>query len=468
MTKSNFCDVLVIGGGPGGTPAAFVLAMAGKKVILVEAGKGLGGTCLFEGCIPSKIYRETAARRHEAMRNATFGLQQDGLPPAVDWGKVVARRDKILTMRSQGALMRAKSMPTLDVVFGKAQLSGPRSAKIETADGVREVTFDKAILATGAVPNTLPVPGSDLPGVLDSNSLIHIDHIPRSLTLVGGGPIGVEMAQIFSMLGTKVTLLEAAPRILGPMDWVLAELLGEQLSAGGIDLRTGVQIASIDKDGDDLAVTLHQEGQKAQITSEIVAIVAGRHPNVEGLGLENTAIQHDRHSVKVNDQLETDEPGIFATGDLAGNPMFAHWATAQAQAVAKHLLGMSAPFPRVEHNTAVIFSWPELGMAGLSEQAAKDAGMDVAVVDYDYKIDARAQISHDGLGRLRIVYRKDDKVIVGIHALVEGAAELMGEAALIVRNGHNLQQLAAAIHPHPTLTEAFGLAAAQALAAHKK
>ena len=464
MTQSDSFDVLVIGGGPGGTPAAFALAMAGKKVLLAEAGKGLGGTCLFEGCIPSKIYRETAARRHEAARNPGFGLETDGQPPEVNWRKVIARRDKLLQMRSQGALMRAKAMPTLEVVFGRARLDGPRKAVIETAQGAREITFGKAILATGSAPNHLPIPGADLPGVLDSNSLIHIDHIPRSLTLIGGGPIGVEMAQIFSMLGAKTTILEAAPRILGPVDARLAALLTDQLRQDGIDVRTGVRVQGIRRENGGLVTSIEENGDAVEIASDTVAIAAGRHPAVDGLGLETTAVQHDRHGVKTNAFLETDEPGIYATGDLAGAPMFAHWATAQAKAVAMHILGRSAPYPRPEHNTAVIFSWPELGMAGLTEEAARERGMDVAVAEYDYKIDARAQISHDGLGRLRLVYRTDDKVVVGVHALIEGAAELMGEAALIVKNGLTLPQLAMAIHPHPTLTEAFGLAAAQALA----
>lgn len=453
-------DLLIIGGGPGGTPAAMALAQAGKRVLLVEAGRGLGGTCLFEGCIPSKIFRETAARRRELKQAGEFGLSAAGMDSGdVDWSTVQARKHQILSGRAQGALAKAKGLPGLEVAFGRARLTGPRTALIESGGERREVGFINAILATGSVASRLPIPGAELPGVLDSEGLIEIGFIPESLVLIGGGPIGVEMAQIFHMLGSRVTILEAAPRILGPVDAVLAELLAERLRTDGIEVQTSVSVEAIEGEECRHSVRYTLAGQTHIVEAQVVAIVAGRHPNVDGLGLETTAVRHDRYGVKVDAMLQTDEPGIYATGDLVGNPMFAHWATAQAQAVACHLLGAPTVFPEPAHNSAVIFSYPELGMAGLTEDAARAAGLDVAVAEYDYQIDARAQISGDAFGRLRIVYRRDDRRIVGIHALVEGAADLMGEAALAVRHGLTIEQLAGAIHPHPTLTEAFGLAA---------
>ena len=325
------------------------------------------------------------------------------------------------------------------------------------------MTFDRAILATGSVPASLPIPGADLPGVIDSTQLIEIDAVPRSMILIGAGPIGVEMAQIFAMLGARVTVLEVAPRILGPVDAVLAQRLRGRLVRDGIEVHTSATVDSITGDPGRLVTTFSVGGNRKSAETEVVAIVAGRRPNTAGLGLETTAIRTGRHGLVVDATLQTGEPGIYATGDLVGDPMFAHWATAQALAVARHLLGAPAEFPRPEHNSAVIFSYPEIGMVGLTEEAARAGGMEVAVAEYDYAADARAQISGDADGLLRIVYDRVSRRVVGVHVLVEGAADLMGEAALAVRLGTTVDELAEAIHPHPTLTEAFGVAA---LAAH--
>jgi dihydrolipoamide dehydrogenase len=463
MNLPDEVDVLVVGGGPGGTPAALALAQAGRRVLLVEAGRGLGGTCLFEGCIPSKIYREVAARRVAISDAAQFGLRVAASEPdaVVDWSAVQARRQRILAQRAQGALTKAQELPNLQVVFGRARLTGPRGATIDAGGRSHALRFGHAILATGSIPVRPPIPGVDLPGVLDSNGLIEIAGIPRSLILIGAGPVGVEMAQIFARLGSQVTLLQGAARILEPVDSVLADLLARRIEGDGITVRTGVRVGAIEAQarGAGLQVRYTLEGRAEQTRSEIVAVVAGRRPNVEGLGLENTSVRVGRHGLQVDATLQTDEPGIYATGDLVGQPMFAHWATAQALAVARHILGHEAPFPRPEHNSAVIFSFPEIGMAGLTEEAARDAGLDVAVAEYDYQGDARAQIGAEAFGRLRVVYERTSRRIVGVHALVEGAADLMGEAALAVRHGLRVDDLASAIHPHPTLTEAFGLAA---------
>ncbi len=459
-------DVLIVGGGPGGTPAAMALAQAGKKVLLVEAGTGLGGTCLFEGCIPSKIFRETAQRLREIGRAAEFGIHLPSEPVQLDWRQVQARKHAILQRRSKGAQQQASQLGNLHLLFGRAELRGPRAAFIQPHEGNSvEISFEQCILATGSAPNVLPVPGGDLPQVYSSDSILNIDVLPEQLVVIGGGPIGVELGQIFHALGTKVTLMELAPHILGGVDEELALVLEQHLIKQKIDLHLECQVKSIRKSGESVLVEYADAAGSSQLIATAVLAAAGRHPRVEGLGLENTKAKAGPHGIEVDATLQTAEPGIYAVGDVLGQPMFAHWATAQGLALARHLLGLPSQFPQTRHNSATIFSMPELGVAGLTEAQAAAAGMDVAVARYDFARDARAQICGNDNGLLKIVYEKSSRKVVGVHALVEGAADIMGEAALLVRAGLPLEAIAGAIHPHPTLTESFVMAARTALAA---
>ncbi|HUX31838.1 MAG TPA: NAD(P)/FAD-dependent oxidoreductase [Thiobacillus sp.] len=459
-------DVLVIGGGPGGTPAAMALAQAGKKVLLVEAGAGLGGTCLFEGCIPSKIFRETAQRLRDISHAEAFGIQLPHELVHLNWRQVQARKRAILQRRSDAAIHKAEQFSIFHLLFGRAQLRGARAAFVEPFgdDGV-EITFEQCILATGSAPNALPVRGVDLRQVYSSDSILDIDCVPDQLVVIGGGPIGVELAQIFHALGAQVTLMERGPHILGGVDEEMALALEQHLIKQGINLHVKCQVKSISHSGQGVFVEYDTEAGSDQIFTTAVLAAAGRHPRVEGLGLEHTAVKAGPHGIEVDETLQTAEPGIYAVGDVIGQPMFAHWATAQSLALARHLLGLPGPFPKSEHNTATIFSTPELGMAGLTEAQAVKAGIEVRVARYDFAQDARAQIGGHDNGLLKIIYDKSSRRVIGVHALVEGAADLMGEAALLVRAGLPLEAIAGAIHPHPTLTESFVMAARTALAA---
>jgi len=455
-------DVLVVGGGPGGTPAALALAAAGQRVLLVEKSPGLGGTCLFEGCIPSKILWESARRLRQLHQAKDFGLGVPAGAIELDWATLLKRKHDILQKRAQGAFHQTQKFPTLEALpQTHARLLDAHSAWVQPPEGTAfDVRFKTAILATGSAPNLPPITGIDLPGVITSKGMLQLDHRPRSLAVIGAGPIGVEMAQIFHTFGTDVSMLEMAPRILLPVDEALALRLQKQLEADGIKLELNARVVAIRQATDGLLVNYTDAlGNAKTLCAEFVLTVTGRHPNSEGLGLENTAVVHDRHGIKVNAHLQTTEPHIYATGDVAGQLMFAHWAVAQSLAVAQHLLGKRAQFPTPELNTDVIFSTPELGMAGLTEAQAKEAGYPVAVANYDYAVDARAQIDGLSQGYLKIVYRTDTRQVVGIHLLSEGAGDLLGEAALAVRTGTTLESLATSIHPHPTLNEAFGILA---------
>lgn len=457
-------DVLVIGGGPGGTPAAMALASSGRRVLLIEKGAGLGGTCLFEGCIPSKIFHESARRLQAINRAREFGLDLPAGEIHIDWNAIMQRKAAILQQRAKGALARARHIPTLTVQFGSAELLGPRRARIVPHGGkAEEIEFANAIIAAGSLPKPLPVEGIDLPQVVTSEQLLDIKQQPKRLVVIGAGPVGIEMAQIFAAFGSAVTIIEAGPRILAPVDGDIAAALQDHIRAQGIGLELGAQVLSVVSKGEAVGVEYRDAGGAQHgAEAETVLEATGRSPNVDGLGLDNTAVRFDHHGVKVDDSLETDEPGIYAVGDVIGHPMFAHWATAQGLALARHLLGRPTRFPTPAISSAVIFSTPEVGIAGLTEDEARAAGHDVGIARYDYRADARAQVSGHAEGFLKLVYDNETRAVLGVHVLADGAASLLGEGALAVSAGIPIDAMAAAIHPHPTLSESMGLAAREA------
>jgi len=293
-------DVLVIGGGPGGTPTAMALASAGKQVLLVESGDGLGGTCLFEGCSPSKIMRESARRLRELREAADFGLRLPTLDVRLDWSAIQERKRTILQHRSKAAMAHLQHYPSLNFLHGNAYFLGPRQARINLADDKSmQVDFEYAVIATGSLPTLPPIKGIDHPRVLDSQSILAIDHVPNDLTIIGAGPIGVELAQIFHTFGSKVTILEAAPGILGPVDQELAGQLRQRMEADGINVYTDCHVGEIVPSGQNVYVEYTQSGQDKQpVFTENVLAAVGRQPNISGLGLENTAIQHTAHEVR--------------------------------------------------------------------------------------------------------------------------------------------------------------------------
>ncbi len=340
-------DVLVIGGGPGGTPAAMALASAGRHVLLVEKGRGLGGTCLFEGCIPSKILRESAQHLSAIKHSEEFGLRVPTGPIEIDWHAIMGRKATILNRRSEGALQHAHQLPTLSVQFGSAVLTGPRHARIVPTDGEPEdIEFASAIIATGSVPQLLPIEGIDLPQVITSEQLLEVQRPPERLVVIGAGPIGVEMAQVFAAFGSQVTLIEAGPRILAPVEEEVATALQAHIQRQGIALELGVQVLAISSHGNGVRVK-YRDATGAEHAADADSILdsTGRSPNVDGLGLEHTAVRFDHHGIKVDGKLETDEPGIYAVGDVIGHPMFAHWATAQGPGACRPSARPAGPLP---------------------------------------------------------------------------------------------------------------------------
>ncbi len=443
-------DVIVIGGGPGGTPAAIQLAKKGKKVLLVEKTGKLGGACLFVGCIPSKIIKHFADDHIEEE------------PLSTKWKKIRERMSFILNNRSNAAVNNIKSLSNVKFVIGTASFVSDNEVKVEEENGkVSNYTFDNAIIATGAISFIPPFKGNGTRDVLTNEKLFNLEELPKSLLIVGGGPIGVELAQMLSKLGVKCTIVELLDSILyGIVDPEFVKVLTEKLSDSNIPIFTSSKVTEINRDdnGFDTSFIL-PNGDTKHIRSDQVLVVTGKVPNINELNLDTTSIKYDRKGIITNEFLETTTKGIYATGDVTQGPKFAHTATYEANIASMNILMGNKNKVDFTKNSWVLFSDPEIASVGYDEEKAREKGFDVITGEYDYKIDAAAQVRNEPFGTLKFVVDKNTLEILGIHILKNGASSLVGEASLIISNRLTLKDVAMAIHPHPTLTEAFGVLA---------
>ncbi len=453
-------DVLVIGGGPGGTPAAMQLAASGKKVLLAEESGKLGGACLFVGCIPSKIIKHGAdaffsyEKKAAATSNSKAALTES-------WESIRKSMERILNGRSSAAIQQVSRLP-ITFVAGKARFISSNEVEINNA----RYGFDKAIIATGAHSFVPPFKGNGAKEVLTSEVLFQQPTLPASMMIVGGGPIGIELAQMLAKLHVKCTIVEMMPSLLsGVVEPEFAEGITKKLQETGIGVYTHSKVEEINKvDGEFQTVFVDADGKTQQLLTEKVLVVTGKVPSLEGLNLEAAGVRFERNGIVVNEFLETNVAGIYATGDVVlGAPKFAHTATYDAHIVATNILRGNISKACFTKNSWVLFSDPEIAAAGFTEAEAVKAGFDVVTGTHDYKVDAMAQISGDTFGFLKFVVNRSNQEILGVHIFINGAASLSGEAALIVSRKLTLMDVAQAIHPHPTLTEAFALLAMKML-----
>ena len=459
---SQKMDVVIIGGGPGGTPAAMHLASRGKRVLLIEKSGKLGGACLFVGCIPSKIIRH-AADEYAALRQKAAGDRPFSEDAGVFWNEIRARMDRILSMRSAGALQRLQQIPTATMIAGSAKFLSNREIEIEGMNGERTVYgFDNAIIATGSVPLVPPFKGDAVHEVLTSELLFKQETLPRSVVIVGGGPIGIELAQMLAKLTVKCTIIEMLGTILsGVIEPEFAEDLAKKLAASGIDVFTSAKVLEVNRSGEDFTTTfLDGGGVQRTVHSGKVLAAAGRMANVRDLHLEATDVRFDRQGIVVDDSLQTGAPGIYAVGDAIHGPKFAHTATYEAHIAAVNiLLGKNVQKADFSKNSWVLFSDPEIASAGYTTAEALKNRHEILTGTYDYKIDAAAQINRAPFGYLKFIVDKESLAIVGIHIYASGASAIAGEAALILAKNLTIRDVAQTIHPHPTMTEAFGFLA---------
>lgn len=462
-------DVIVIGAGPGGYVAAARAGALGLKTAIVERDKTLGeptlgGTCLLRGCIPTKALLHAADLYGEIQDGAKMGIVVEGL--RVEWEKVQKNKAQIVKANSGGVahLMKGRKV---DVYGGFGRLEGPRKVVVEGHDG-KSTTLDtkNVILAVGSKPRELPFAKFDGKVVVSSDHILEVERIPGSLTVIGGGVIGIEFASLFQRLGTKVTVLEMLPRILMPADEESSKLLHRELERQGSDIKTNVKVTSIENKGTSASTTFEDEsGKKHTVDSEMVLVAVGRPPLSQGIGLESTRVQLGRGDfIETDSMMQTAEPGIYAIGDCVNTPWLAHVASAEGLIAAEHigaqrgLCEMPAALNYV-HTPSCVYSEPPIAWAGLTEAEAREQGYEVKIGKFDFAKNAKSMIVGKRRGFVKFVTDAKYGEILGVHIVGPEATDLLAEPAYAMSMETTIKDVAATVHAHPTLYEAIWEAA---------
>jgi dihydrolipoamide dehydrogenase len=461
VPESEQFDLAVIGAGPGGVAAAVEGARRGARVLLIERDQP-GGTCLNWGCIPTKILLATAELRHRALEAAEVGLTLGEV--GLDWSALRARVEKIVQRLIQGHLQEFKREK---VIYRQAtaRLTAPGRVRLTSATGeTEEIAARRIILATGSRPGSLPGIEPDGERILNSDHALVMATLPRSILIIGGGVIGCEFASLFSDLGVRVTIVEALSSLLEltGADVDVTRELQRIFKKRKIAMHFGATVERLEvSDG---GVTAHLSGG-ATLSAERALLSIGRRLNTEGLGLEEIGLALGaKGEIPVDEHLATTLPGVYAIGDMTGQPQLAHLATHHGIIAARHALGETAVRLHAEATPWVVFTRPCLAAVGMSETAAKAGGHDVATGVCQMRTLGKAHVLGEIDGLVKLVADRPTGCLLGAHLLGARAEDLVAEVALAVRHRLTLREIADTIHPHPTMSEAIWAAATAALA----
>jgi dihydrolipoamide dehydrogenase len=451
------CKLLVIGAGPGGYACAIRAGQLGIDTIIAEASRD-GGTCLNIGCIPSKALIHAASELHRLRafsEQAAMGISTSA--PSIELGATARWIGSVVDRLGQGvsALLKTAGVRSMR---GEARFRDGKTVIVRTTEGEQRIRAENVVIATGAEPIALPsLPfGGD---VISSTEALALTEIPQRMVVVGGGYIGLEIGTAYAKLGAEVTIVEAEARILPQYDAELVRPVAKRLKSLGVKLLTSSR-ARTWADGR-LTVESGDRGTTA-IAAEKVLVAIGRRPSTHAVGLADLQVTMAGHFVKVDERCRTSMRGVYAIGDVTGEPMLAHRAMAQGEMVARIIAGQPAVWDKVAI-PAVCFTDPEIVAVGLPPQEAQALGIDVAVAQFPFRANGRALTTERDDGFVRVVARKDNGLILGIHAVGEGVSELSGQFSLALEMSARIEDVAATIHAHPTRSEAFQEACLAAL-----
>ena len=448
-------DLVVIGGGPGGYAAAFYGASAGLNVALIERDT-IGGTCLNRGCIPAKAFLETAAVNRHVMHAADFGITATAT--GVDFGVAQNRKQSIVNTLVKGLTGLTKSKK-VTYILGTGSLGVNRTVSVQlSAGGTQELQGRNIVLAAGSVPRTIP--GFSAGGqIMTSDEVLMLDKIPARIAVIGGGAIGCEFASTFADLGSTVTILEGLPKILPGLDPDVAAVVVKSFKKKNIDIRTGVKVNGHEPMANGGTTVLFGEGERLDVDAVIVSV--GRKPFTDHLGLTGTAVKiTDRGFVDVDGFCLTNEPGVYAVGDLINTPQLAHVAYAEAIVAIKHMRGEKVYPVMYDRVPWAIYCHPEVAWSGPSEEEARAKGHDVVVAKHQFRSNSRAMIIGEAEGLVKIIAKKNADgtagQVLGVHMVGPWVTEQLSGGYLAVNWEATVEEISEFIMPHPSLSELFG------------
>ncbi|MFA9422893.1 MAG: dihydrolipoyl dehydrogenase [Sedimentibacter sp.] len=447
---SDKTKVVVIGGGPGGYVAAIRAAQLGGEVTLVEK-EYLGGTCLNVGCIPTKALLHSAELYEEALEGSKYGIISSGVK--VDFTKVQERKQAVSKQLVSG-VKGLLAVNKVKVIFGVAAFTGKNTIEVKTEKGTETIKADKFIIATGSIPAKPPIPGIDSKQCIDSTGALELKEVPKTMIIVGGGVIGVEMATLYSTLGCKIVIIEMLDVIMPMMDGELTKMVRTKLEKKGIEIHTGAKVMSFKDAGANVEVTVEMSDGKTQVFAGEKALISiGRRTNTAAIGMEKAGIANDRGRITVNEKMETSVPGIYAIGDCVGQIMLAHVASTMGEVAAENAMGHNSVFDS-KTNPSCVYTKPEFASVGLTEEAAKAQGIEYVVGKFPMSANGRAMIMGED-GMVKIIAGKKYKEILGAHILGPRATDLIGEMAVAIQLEATIDEVIATIHAHPTVSESI-------------
>ncbi len=479
MNTTMDTDILVLGGGPGGYTAAFraadLSAGKGKRIVIVDRGETLGGVCLNVGCIPSKSLLHLAGTITEAREAAKMGLGFG--EPAIDLEKVRRHRDSVVGTLTRGLGFLAKRR-SVEILRGEGRFSSPTTLDVDTSGGRTTVRFGQCVIAAGSRPVEIPgFPHGD-PRVWNSTDALRLDSIPKRLFILGGGIIGLEMATVYGAFGSEITIVEMMDQLVPPADADLAEVLKGAYKRAGWRVILGTKVDSMIARADGIEVSWGRTpvpavaagsdsatagaGSAAAGSSEsfdAVLVAVGRRTNADRIGLDRAGVLVDpRGRIPVDECMRTNVPGIFAIGDIAPGPQLAHKASHEGRVAAEVACGLTSAFV-ARAIPSVAYTSPELAWTGLTEREAKEKGIDYTLGVFPWKASGRSLSMGNTAGFTKALFDAGSRRIIGAAMVGPHAGELIAEATLAIEMGADMEDIGRTIHPHPTLSETFGLAA---------